>query len=121
MSLPSTKPPRAIAPNAAATPKTQAEIDYAKFLAEAIKDKPELRRELQAKIETALMAASGVGKVEVNVFYPRHTDNHQHTRAYLKVWKEVVAVWAAAQRQKGYKVAIYPIGMNTIYVRVTCP
>jgi hypothetical protein len=124
MPLPSVKSLPLIAAEKAAAEKAQRDADYAKFLVEATKAKPRLRRELEAKIEAKVLAAPNAGEVEVLVFEPGNSAsdyNRQRTKAYFKVWQEVIAAWAAAQQRKGYTVSPRILGADNIIVKVTWP
>jgi len=121
MPLPSVKSLQVIAAEKAATGKAQREADYAKFLAEATKAKTKLRCELTAKIEAKILAAPGTGEAEVYAFNPSNTDDYQRTLAYTRVWREVIAAWAATQKRKGYTVTTRTFGLTTLIVKVTWP
>ena len=123
MPLPSVKSLPFIAAEKAATEKAQRDADAAHFLAEATKAKARLRHELAAKIEAKVMAAPNAGEAEVLVFEPGNSAadyNRQRTKAYFKVWQEVITAWAAVQQRKGYTVRTRILGDN-IFVKVTWP
>jgi len=121
MPLPSVKSLQAIAADQTAKQKAQDEADYAKFLAEATKAKPKLRRELQAKAEAKIIASPNSGEVDVWAFDPAPKDDYQRTKAYTKVWREVLSEWAATQQRKGYTVTLRTFGMYTLIIKVTWP